>query len=105
MVIQLFRWSLQFCEKLNVEILGVIENMSGFVCPYCGKSVNIFDSGGGVLLAKEKNVHFLGRIPIEQAIVHSCDEGKPYVLTNSESATGKSFSEVVKKIRTIYADE
>jgi len=99
------RKSIQFCEKLNVEVLGIIENMSGFVCPYCGKSVNIFDSGGGVLLAKEKNVPFLGRIPIEQAIVHSCDEGKPYVLTNSESATGKSFSEVVKKIRTIYADK
>ena len=99
------RKSIQFCRHLNLDILGVIENMSGFVCPNCGKTVNIFDSGGGVLLAKEKNVHFLGRIPIEQAIVHSCDEGKPYVLTNSESATAKSFSEVVKKIRTIYADE
>jgi len=67
--------------------------------------MNKIDAAGGVLLAKEKNVHFLGRIPIEQAIVHSCDEGKPYVLTNSESATARPFSEVVKKIRAIYADE
>jgi len=54
---------------------------------------------------KDKNAHFLGRIPIEQAIVHSCDEGKPYVLTNSEIAIAKVFSEVVKEIRAIYADE
>ena len=74
-------------------------------CPNCGKTVNIFDSGGGVSLAKEKNVRFLGRIPIEQAIVHSCDEGKPYILTNSESTAAKAFNEVVKKIRAIYADE
>jgi ATP-binding protein involved in chromosome partitioning len=99
------RKCIQFCEKLNTEILGVIENMSGFACPHCGKTVNIFDSGGGALLAKEKNVRFLGRIPIEQAIVHSCDEGKPYILTDSDSATAKAFSEVVKKIRAIYADE
>jgi len=98
------RKSIQFCEKLNMEVLGLIENMSGFVCPYCGKTVNIFDSGGGISLAKEKNVRFLGRIPIEQAIVHSCDEGKPYVLTNSNSSTVKAFNEVVRKIKAIYAD-
>ena len=98
------RKSIQFCEKLNVEVLGIIENMSGFVYPHCGKTVNIFDSGGGVLLATEKNVPFLGRIPIEQAIVHSCDEGKPYVLTNSNSSTVKAFNEVVRKIKAIYAD-
>jgi len=92
------RKSVQFCRKLDVKILGVIENMSGFVCPHCGKTSDIFDSGGGETLAKEMKAPFLGKIPIESGIVQSCDEGKPYVLNNSDSETAKAFGKVVEDI-------
>lgn len=92
------RKSVQFCRKLDVKILGVIENMSGFVCPHCGKTSDIFDSGGGETLAAEMKAPFLGKIPIEPAVVQSCDEGKPYVLKNSDSETAKAFRKVVDSI-------
>ncbi len=63
--------------------------MSGFVCTNCGETVNIFDTGGGELLAIEQNVPFLGKIPIEPALVQSCDTGKPFVDSYRETKTAQ----------------
>ncbi|MEW6619113.1 MAG: iron-sulfur cluster carrier protein MrpORP [bacterium] len=84
--------SVNFCHMLNLPVLGVLENMSGFVCPQCGKQVDVFKSGGGEKLAKAFGVPFLGRIPIDPDIVHSCDDGKPYVYHYSHSETAKAFA-------------
>jgi ATP-binding protein involved in chromosome partitioning len=96
--------SIQFCRKLDMQILGIIENMSGFVCPHCGKTAYIFESGGGEFLAREQNVTFLGQIPIEPALVRSCDTGKPYITDNRDTKTAKIFCEIVKKIVDTYKD-
>ena len=77
---------------------GIIENMSGFVCPHCGEHVDIFDTGGGEKLAKEMNVPFLARIPIEPGIVDACDKGGPYVLSNGGSETAKAFRAAIEAI-------
>jgi ATP-binding protein involved in chromosome partitioning len=71
------RKSVNFCRMGNVPICGVVENMSGFICPHCGKEVDIFKVGGGEALAKEKNLPFLGRIPIDPMVVAAEDDGKP----------------------------
>ena len=63
------RKEINFCEKAAFKILGVIENMSGFICPHCAECTNIFSKGGGEKLAKELNLEFLGAIPIDPTFV------------------------------------
>jgi len=92
------RKCITFCRKLNVPVLGVVENMSGFVCPKCGEVTEIFKSGGGEKMAREMNVPILGRIPIEPGIVAACDSGNPYVLADPESETAKAFEQIVSPL-------
>lgn len=92
------RRSIQFCHTLKLPVLGVIENMSGFVCPHCGERTELFGSGGGERMASEMGVPFLGRIPIEPEIVSSGDSGKPFVNHNGDSAFAKDFDGIVKDI-------
>jgi ATP-binding protein involved in chromosome partitioning len=89
------RKSIRFCGKLNMPVLGVIENMSGFVCPHCGKITDIFKSGGGQHMALDMGVPFLGRIPIEVDIVRSGDDGKPFVAAYANSETARRFKKIV----------
>jgi len=85
------RRSISFCRKLELPIIGVLENMSGFVCPKCGEVTDIFKSGGGEKMAKEMKVPFLGKIPIDPQIVEACDSGKPYIEHFRETQTARSF--------------
>ena len=88
-----------FAEKLNMPTIGVVENMSGFICPHCGKKTEIFGSGGGEKMAKEVNVPFLGSIPIDPKVGADSDKGTPFVLSNKESAAAKAFMQVVAKVQ------
>ncbi|MDD3437302.1 MAG: Mrp/NBP35 family ATP-binding protein [Candidatus Gastranaerophilales bacterium] len=90
--------SVNFCKKLTTPILGVIENMSGFVCPKCGERVEIFKSGGGETMAKEMDVPFLGKIPLEADIVEAGDTGKPFIYFYSQTQTSKIMEEVINKL-------
>ena len=91
------RRAVNFARKLGMNVLGIIENMSGFRCPYCGKEINLFKIGGGEKAAKELQVDFLGRIPIDEKIVINGDEGKPFVINDSDAS--KAFKEIVEKIK------
>ena len=90
--------SVNFCKKLNTPILGVIENMSGFVCPKCGERVEIFKSGGGEIMAKEMEVPFLGKIPLSAEIVDAGDLGKPFVEHYANTQSAKNIEEIIKPI-------
>lgn len=92
------RKSIDFCNKLDVNVVGVIENMSGFVCPGCSCETHIFSSGGGEKTADEFGVRFLGKIPIDPAIGIACDNGSPFVYTHSKTPVAKAFIEVVNQI-------
>lgn len=92
------RKSLVFGAETHIPIIGIVENMSGFVCPHCGEVTNIFKSGGGEATAKDMNVQFLGRVPIEPGIVDSGDSGTPVVLKYPESASAKAFESIIDKI-------
>jgi len=92
------RRSINFCHKLNVPILGVIENMSGFVCPECGHETPIFKQGGGSAMADQMRVPFLGEVPIDPAIVEASDAGVPYIKQYAESRTAESFRKVIQPL-------
>ena len=89
------RRCITFCHNLKLPVLGVVENMSGFVCPKCGEMTDIFKSGGGEKMAKQMNVPFLGRIPIAPQIVQSCDSGQPYVQHYGSSQAAQAFKEAM----------
>jgi len=92
------RKSINFCRQLRLPVLGVVENMSGFVCPKCGTVTDIFKAGGGERMAADMGVPFLGRIPIDPAIGDACDAGKPFVYHYSRTETAKAFERVVTPI-------
>ena len=90
--------AVSFARQLKTPVIGIIENMSGFICPKCGAEIDIFKVGGGEKIAKDMNVPFLGRIPIDPNICEDSDEGVPFVVRHRDSAAAKAFVEIVKKI-------
>ncbi len=92
------RKSISFCHQLKVPVVGVVENMSGFVCPKCGTVEYIFSQGGGEKLAEQMGVKFLGSVPIDPAIAKSGDSGKPYVQAFADSETAKCFEKIVAPV-------
>ena len=98
------RKCITFCRDLRLPVLGVLENMSGFICPKCGQKTDIFRSGGGESMAKQMGVPFLGRIPIEPLIVQACDFGKPFVFHYSQSKTAKTFQGILNPILELEND-
>jgi Mrp family chromosome partitioning ATPase/predicted Fe-Mo cluster-binding NifX family protein len=92
------RRSVTFCQKLQLQVLGIVENMSGFVCPHCSKSTNLFGAGGGEALAREMKVKFLGGIPLDAQIVESGDTGKPFASLLTGSPSARAFNHVVRGI-------
>jgi len=92
------RRSITFCRHLDIPVLGVVENMSGFVCPKCGTVTDIFKKGGGERMASDMGVAFLGRIPIDPAVGEACDAGKPFVYHYSRTETAKAFERIVAPI-------
>jgi Mrp family chromosome partitioning ATPase/predicted Fe-Mo cluster-binding NifX family protein len=95
------RKSIGFCRKLGVPVLGIVENMSGFVCPKCGEVTEIFKSGGGESLAAQTGVPFLGRIPLDPNMVLAADEGKPLMKSYSDSPAAEAFRDVIRPILTL----
>jgi len=90
--------AVSFARKLNIPVLGIIENMSGFVCPKCGEKIEIFRAGGGRKIADDMGVPFLGSIPIDPKICEDSDKGMPFIINHPDSPSTKAFKEVVKKI-------
>jgi ATP-binding protein involved in chromosome partitioning len=92
--------SITFSKQLNVPVIGIIENMSGFVCPDCGKVTDIFRSGGGKKVAQEYSVPFLGKIPLDPRVCEASDLGHPFIMQYPDSPAAKAFMEIVEKIKT-----
>ena len=95
------RKSINFVKKMNMPVIGIIENMSGFKCPHCHEEMNIFGSGGGQKAADDFKVPFLGKIPIDPEIVTTGDSGESFLVKNASSEAGKSFTLIVNKIEEI----
>ncbi|MGH2534282.1 MAG: Mrp/NBP35 family ATP-binding protein [Thermomicrobiales bacterium] len=89
---------LKMFEEVKTAILGIVENMSGFVCPSCGETHDIFSSGGGKRVAEQNNVELLGQVPIEARVVAGGDTGVPVVASAPDSATGKAFQHAAERV-------
>ena len=83
------RKSINFCRKVNMPVLGLIENMGPFLCPHCNKEIALFKSGGGEKTAKDMQIPFLGTLPFDISVVHSSDEGKP-IMSQDDSGDFKN---------------
>jgi ATP-binding protein involved in chromosome partitioning len=92
------RKCIHFLKDINIPILGIIENMSGFRCPKCGEKIDLFMTGGGKKAASDFKVPFLGAIPIDIQIVKSADEGKPFICSNNDNETSQAFEKIVQSI-------
>jgi len=82
--------------KVSVPLLGVVENMSGFVCPHCQEVSDIFARGGGKKVAQELDIPFLGEVPIDPVVREGSDDGTPSVATHPDSASSQAFREVAR---------
>jgi len=92
------RKSVNFARQLNLPVLGVLENMSGFVCPECGTKVDVFGTGGGSEMAADMGVPFLGSIPIDAAMVPAGDSGQLSRYLSGDSPGAKAFSSVIDRL-------
>ena len=93
------RRQITFCKKTKLKILGIVENMSGFVCPNCKDCTNIFSKGGGKLLAEHAKVPFLGEIPIEPNLALAAEKGQNFVTEFKNSTAATAFSDIIEKIQ------
>ncbi|HEX54618.1 MAG: ATP-binding protein [Candidatus Altiarchaeales archaeon] len=90
--------AVNFSKRLGIKVIGIIENMSEFKCPHCGKVISIFGNGGGEKFAREMRIEFLGRIPFDPRIVKDSDSGKPFILEDVNSNSSSAFNDIVRKI-------
>lgn len=95
------RRAVNMAKKLSIPIIGVVENMSGLICPHCGKEVDLFGSGGGEAMARQMGTEFLGRIPVEVETRRSGDRGRPIVLTDPRSKTARAFAAIAKNVAEV----
>ncbi len=92
------RKSINFCKQVNIKVLGIVENMSGLICPHCDEKVDLFKTGGGKQIALEFTLPFLGSVPLDPNVVLGGDEGRPYLASNADSQATKAFAEVVNNV-------
>jgi len=92
------RRSITFCRSVKLDVLGVIENMSGLVCPHCNGRIELFKTGGGEKMAAQMGVPFLGRLPIDPSVVAACDEGKPFVAATEAGSTRDAVRRIIEEI-------
>jgi ATP-binding protein involved in chromosome partitioning len=97
--------AITFARRVGMPIIGVVENMSGFVCPTCGDKIDIFQSGGGKKMAEETGVTFLGSIPIDPKVGVDSDKGSPFVIEHADSPAAKAFVEIVKKVESYLKEK
>ncbi len=89
------RKSIDFCRTVSMDVLGIVENMGAFNCPHCGKAIELFKAHGGMIMAKEYGLRFLGSLPIEPDVVQNGDAGKIDILEKEGSAFKDAFQKMV----------
>ena len=90
--------SVLFAKELKVPVAGIIENMSGFICPHCKNKIDLFKSGGGEKAAHDLKVPFLGKIPIDPEMVISGDSGTPFIDFRKDTETAQTIGKIIDKI-------
>jgi ATP-binding protein involved in chromosome partitioning len=97
--------AITFARQVGAPILGVIENMSGFICPSCGAEHAIFGKGGGKTIAGDMHVPLLGTIPIDPRISEDSDRGTPFIEQHHETAAASAFMEIVTRLQATLQNQ
>jgi Mrp family chromosome partitioning ATPase len=97
------RKSINFCRVIEMDIIGLIENMGPFACPCCGETLSLFKSGGGQATAEQMQIPFLGTLPFDAKVVQACDAGQPQRLQSEASHFIPALDGVVSKITAALA--
>ena len=97
------RKSINFCRQVNMEILGLVENMSGLKCPHCGKMIDLFKTNGGMLTAKKENLRLLANLPFDPEVVQKGDVGDMGLLDNDQVLITREFNKMVDEIVKLSA--
>jgi len=92
------RKSINFCHQVNMQILGLVENMSGLTCPHCGKTIDLFKTNGGMITAKKAGLTLLGSLPLEPEIVIEGDRGSVAWMDNKDMPYTISFNKIVDMV-------
>jgi ATP-binding protein involved in chromosome partitioning len=92
------RKSINFCREVKMEILGLVENMSGLLCPYCGKTIDIFKTKGGMLTAKKEGLRFLGTLPLDPQVVSNGDDGDMGLMDKPDLPITRAFNRIVEAV-------
>jgi Mrp family chromosome partitioning ATPase len=92
------RKSVSFCRQIRVPVIGVVENMSGFICPKCGELTQILRSGGGKRLATDMGVTFMGAIPIDPKVAEACDDGMVFIQHFATSPTAEIMRSIIEPV-------
>ncbi len=92
------RKSINFCKIVKMEVFGLIENMSGFTCPHCGESLDMFGTGGGERTANAMEIPFLGRIPFDPKVVACGDSGTSLHDSHQDSSVAQAFRTIAEKM-------
>ncbi len=92
------RKSINFCRKVQMPILGLVENMNGLICPHCGREIPVFRKGGGAMTAKSMKIDLLGSLPFDPAVVESGDEGRPLLDTPNQGPFVKALGLLVDEV-------
>lgn len=95
------RKTIRFSQALGVKVLGIIENMSGFICEYCGKQTDIFKTGGAEKVAQELKLPYLGKLPLERTIMESGELGKPYVTLFPKSKSAEEMRNITSNLLNV----
>jgi len=88
------RKAIIFSRMINIPVIGIVENMSGLICPHCNKEIPLFKIGGGEKAAQDLKAPFLGRIPIDPEMVTDCDRGMPFVMSHPNSPAAEVFKKI-----------
>jgi len=92
--------AVSFARKMDTPIIGIVENMSGIVCPHCGERIEVFGTGGGENISVEMGVPLLGSIPLDPRISTAMDAGTPFIAAQPDSPAARAFQAIVEKIET-----
>jgi Mrp family chromosome partitioning ATPase len=93
------RKAVTFSKMLSIPVIGIVENMSGLICPHCQKEISLFKKGGGEKAARDLRAPFLGRIPIDPEMVNDCDRGMPFVMAHPDSEATKALMEIAHRCK------
>lgn len=92
------RKSLNFCKHVSMQVVGLVENMSGLICPHCSETIEVFKSGGGERTALEFSIPFLGKVPMDPQIVIGGDDGTPFLTSDNDSPAITAFASVIDQV-------